>query len=456
MTTRAAPLPEPQPIIEDMRTHLRKIRLGFILAISWAAHLVLIGAGLTTPIGIYTLLVYAILLCLVSHTLSCFAVDQSDLRDAMYTHVHPARIRTPLHIEFLPYIAVWLAWWTITELVRAAHIMYRDFVLWQFFFFPALVIFVTWARSNASPGSIISPRVADAALLVLQIVTLIVLFFPTASWAPQHNRILTIVRSSLYFFAVLLFDYAKPARAEQTLYDTAKTRATVDASVRRMMRNNVTLEGGSDSSQTAEQRREQIVTIVTAYDAVAQEHSRVYEIATLNAWILVSPLIVALLGFLCTSIIFLIGAAQHRRVTAPQTNMPVETPTPPKQRVERKHVSTNIQQHVGGEESGDNEAPAQTNQVEVFQHRPIAPPMYTEPVPIATSTGFYPRAQGGGVGNALERSRIVRVATPVVPPPEEVEEVVAPQSRSSSPAPTSVTAETVVPRAQRRPFQMGL
>lgn len=479
MTTRAAPVSsgsETQTVADEMRAPFRETRLTFILSMSFVVHLILTVSTLATPAGLYTLLVYAVLLCLVSYTLSRIGIDQGDLREALYPHVYPPRIRTPLHTEFLPYIGVWLAWWTVTELFRAAMVRYNDLIVWQFFFFPALVILVTWLRSNASQHGSISLRAANGALLVLQIVTAITLFFPTASWVPQHGpaRLTTALRATLYFFAVFLFDYVKPARTEQTLHDSNKVRANTDATVRRMIREGDVLEQGLENSSTAQQRREQIVSIVAAYEAVAQEHARVYEIATLNAWILVSPFIVAVLGFLCTSLIFFVGAAQNRRHTGVVAAAAAVTASEPVNKTvvvgRRAPVATSPEPVAVEDEPMDDDEPRSEhhypspppppqNQRQVSQ---TAPPSHAQQQPTAASSAFYVRGQGIAISSNLSRPRAQqqqqhRDTGPAPPAYAPSISAVLQSARSDSPAPPpQISLDNVLPGAKPRPFEFGI
>lgn len=349
---------------EDLRIQLRKTRLSLILAVSFVVHLVFTASGFATAVGLYTLLAYALLVCLLSYALGWIGIDQYDLRDAMSPDIYPIRIRTPLHIEFAPYIAVWLAWWTVSELFRAALILYHDAILWQFFFFPALVILITWLRGVGNGGLVgaigrITGKTVP--LFVLQVATTATLFFPTLAWAPQHNRpLVTSARVFLYFAAVLLYDYMRPATTHVTLISELDRGAgTVDNKVRRVLR---TIERDAENGGAYDQRRkEQVVNIVAAYECVANEHARAYEIATLNAWILVSPFIVGFVGFICAAAIFMLGSVPG-------------SPLPPLVVEQRKEV-----------EVGDISPHAQPSPLFTNPHPPTSSP----PTVIATSSAFY-------------------------------------------------------------------
>lgn len=418
--------------VDDVRGRARKlIRLSLILCLSVVVNTLFTASGLATAVALYTLLIYLLVLFLLLHVLNWMGIDQHDLRETFAPNVYPVRVRTPLHAEFVPYIAVWLAWWTITELFRAALVLYADSILWQFFFFPALVIFITWLRSSHAGGSSngMLARMSGGSLLLLQVVTTLVLFFPTAAWAPQHNKILTWMRVPLYFIGVVLFDCVKPANTHLTLsQSSARARASVDSSARRMLRETDPMEHGIPTVD--EYRRDQIVHMISAHECVANEHARACEIATLNAWILVSPFIVGLIGLICTTVIFFVGAAS------------------------RPSAEPVILQD--------------TSRLEATQHYsyPVPPPEYNyhqQHQTVTVSTAFHPRPpplrDNNSAAVAAERPRVQRPQPPPVlaasiapSPPTLPEPAVSspPLSRPASPAP--VQAPPAV-KANRRPFQ---
>lgn len=277
---------------DELRVRMRKMRLTLVLCLSLFCNMVFAASGFATTIGLYALLGYLAVLCAVAHLMVCAGLDQYDLHESVGGRtIYPVRVRTPLHSELLPYVFVWLLWWIVSELFHCALVLFPDAILWQFFFYPALAIGATWARSAGFGG--------HAPLLLLQIATLATLFFPTATWAPQEsNPLLTTARVLVYFTGVLVFDYVKPP---QTYHTLQQQRTAVDSVVRRLIRQ-ADLEGGEQS-----QWREQITCVVAAYESVANENARAYEIATLNAWLLVSPFIVAFLGLLAAIFLFIMG-----------------------------------------------------------------------------------------------------------------------------------------------------
>jgi len=309
-----------QTLGDELRVRLRNMRLTLVFFLSFVVNLVLAAFGLATPIGLYTLLIYAALLCLLSALMSCVGIDQRELHHAMRNRAQTTRVRTPLHVEFVPYVGMWLVWWIVTELFRAARIVYANNVIIQFFFFPALVLCATYAQSWPVRRSI-----ADFAVLVLQIATAVVLFFPAQAWAPQHtNTLATTLRALVYFFALMLFDYVRPATLDAEASRSLKTDN--DALLRRLMREDDELDSnGSDDSTALEQgvgraelqqRRENLVQVLVAHERVTREHARAYQIAVLNAWILVSPLVVVLVGVFATTLIFFAGTTRRPQPTS--------------------------------------------------------------------------------------------------------------------------------------------
>lgn len=278
---------------DELRIQLRKMRFSLVLGLSFIVHLIFTACGFATAVGLYTLLAYTILICMLSYALNWLGADRTDLIQT--ASFYPMRVQTPLHVEFLPFIGSWLAWWTITELFKSALILYRDTILWQFFFFPALVVLVTWLRSSSAGIARVLGK-SSVPLLILQIATIATLFFPTRSWAPQHSEpFITSARVLLFFISILLYDYLRPAN----------TQVTKDL--------------------------EHQASIVSAYENVANEHSRALEIASLNAWILVSPFIVGLLGFICTFCIFAFGTVHSFAVAAEKEEPPIYVDTRPPQ-----------------------------------------------------------------------------------------------------------------------------
>jgi hypothetical protein len=275
---------------DERRSRLRKKQLVLILALSFIFNLAFAIAGFRSVVGLYALLVYVLLLAALSFAVSFAGLDQYSFQESMLES-DPARVRIPLNIEFAPYVAAWLIWWLVTELFHDDVTVYADSLIWQFFLFPAIVLTVTWQRA--------APNASRAPILLLLYATLITLFFPTASWAPQHtNALLISLRVVLYFFGIFLFDYLKPPQTHHSLEiieeKTAQRRETVRKSQQ-------ALESGFHPT------RDHILLVFHAFESVAIENDRAHEIAILNAWILVSPLIVGIVGLFGAAILYTMG-----------------------------------------------------------------------------------------------------------------------------------------------------
>ncbi len=346
---------------DELRTRMQKLRLSIIVSLTIFCSMVLSSAGFATTIGLYTLLGYFIVLCAVGHLMACAGLDLYDLHDSVGGHnIYPVRVRTPLYADALPYVFVWLLWWIISELFHCALVLFADTILWQFFFLPGLAIAVTWMRSVSFGG--------HAPLAVLQIATLATLFFPTLTWAPQHSGpLLTTARVILYFTGVLSFDYIKPP---QTYHTLQQQRSAVDGVVRRLIRQS-DLEAGEQS-----QWREQITCVVAAHESVANESARVYEIATLTAWLLVSPFLVSLLGLIAILVLFLVS-----RKTPPENALQSNLAPP-----------APLQQHL----STAPDISAQQQQHQHHHHHQIATSAAFLPQPMPPLIG----GGGGGGGGA--------------------------------------------------------
>lgn len=369
-------------ISDEQRSRLRKKKLILILALTFLFNLAFSIAGFRSVVGLYALLVYILLLAALSYAMSYNSgggvsggggdVDKYAIQEALSDTDHP-RVEIPLNIEFAPYVAAWLIWWLVTELFHDDVTVYADSIIWQFFLFPAIVLAVTWQRSAHT-----STRVS---LLFLLYATLTTLFFPTASWAPQHNNALLIsFRVVLYFYGIFLFDYLRPPQLHHSLTATATPSLRAErndndgggSGKRATRRRNQMHAAGtkpmsssseldlSDLESGQDPVRARVLMILCAFQSVALENERAYEIAILNAWILVSPLIVSILGLVGTTVLYTMGqnfgagtdASGDRALTLPyrrddvgvctdneysnQTSAP--SPAPPPQRSPRRRI----------------------------------------------------------------------------------------------------------------------
>jgi hypothetical protein len=300
-------------LLADIRAGLRKTRLCLVLSLTLITNFVLAVTGLVSPVGLYALLIYSMLVWLLASVLVRAGADEQELRAALNSAASGSRVvrvRTPLHVEFTPYVAAWLAWWVVSELFRAALIVYDNVALVQYVLVPVLVLATTWVRSRWTLSKSRARRTtADVLLALLFAITTVLFFFPTLAWAPYHQSALaTTVRVLLFFGTIQLYDYAYPARAYVPLVGAQDDQLHHDKLLER-------LEGGASGSgappDTTSERLEQVAA---AYMLVSAEHSRAHEIATLTAWVLISPLIVAIVLLVLVVPIFLSGVG-HRATT---------------------------------------------------------------------------------------------------------------------------------------------
>lgn len=250
---------------EMIGARLRKIGLTIVLCVSLVANLTFAAAGLATTTGIYTLMAYLALVGALLHALSATAGGSAALSG-----------RGELDLERGGQTASNLTPRRAAAAAAEADISFVPYVgVWLVWwviselFKSALVLYgdsIVW-QFFVFPALVLAStwhRQSRTALILLRGATLVTLAFPTAAWAPQHSTVLLVaLRVAIYTLAVFLFDF---------------------------------LDQGSSTPQ------------------------RAGVIATLNAWILVSPMIVATLGVLMTTMLFVASQQKTMGLLAPLTS----------------------------------------------------------------------------------------------------------------------------------------
>lgn len=372
--------------IGELGIRLRNTILTLVVCLTLAVNLVFAVATLVEPISLYTLLVYFVLLYALVMLLEQQMLRDEDVKEAMTTHVYPARMRTPLRVGFLPYVGVWLLWWLLTQLFFDAGLVFENGFVIQLLLVP-LAITALAIDSVYDPA----PQIRHCVIAALLVVTAVALFFPTRMWAPQHTGALaTAVRAVLYFFTILAHDYVSPANVYANL-GTEQSQMQKTLQQQLYDNNDADLEAGNDSRQ---RRSVRVLSIVDAYQRIDEETLRVREFIALSSWLLVTPLAISLLLFpLAIGATFYAGRRQKwRTVDVTEEHkvhpVPVVVPTPPPP---------------------------------VVVVAPTPPPAPT-PVPVAqpdaASMMLLPRIQRRGTTAAYAPLPQPVVAPPVMPPPQ--------------------------------------
>lgn len=176
--------------------HLRVQRTMFpvVTTLTLLANVVFAVCGLAKTLSIYTLLGYLALLQLLF-----------EIVDKRGGHLPPLAdepdLQLPYFDDVLPYVGVWLLWWTATTLLFHAMVVFTHGLPAQLGLLALVSCFVALryiVRMPANNFWVIMLRFA------LRVLSCAMLFLPSRDWAPQHVAWLaTVVRVTMFFFAAL-------------------------------------------------------------------------------------------------------------------------------------------------------------------------------------------------------------------------------------------------------------
>ena len=270
--------------VGDLGLRLRNTALGLVAFVSIIANIVFIANNLDDAISRYTLLVYLLFMMALVALLEQTVIRDEDVREALASNVYPARVRTPMRVSFTPYIAVWLLWWFVSQLVYApAQLEFEadDTHAGALFALILLVPLVLLALSLEALFDF-APRRRNFIIMALLVATVIALFFPTHEWAPQRsNGVWTAVRVVFYFFSILGHEKISPPNVYANI-GSDPTPANNE-------------EHDVEAQRLTEKRRARVYLILDAYDRIDTETLRVREFIALSAWVLVVPVYLLLL-----------------------------------------------------------------------------------------------------------------------------------------------------------------
>ena len=278
---------------------MRKIVLRIVAALSLLVNLVFAIATLAKPLSLYTLLVYSLMLAVIGVLLEQTAIDRGELRAALASDVYPALIRTPAGSGFTLYVGAWLAWWIVSQLFSNAGVVFERNIVSTI----VLVPLVLAALASYAVYTVKS-KTRRALLFAVRIATLVVLFFPTRSWAPQYNSALaTSIRATLFFVALLVLDSLKPPQLYADVDNFAQDRSTD--------------QERAELAQVSDERQRSADAILDAHRRIDTELDRQREFVSLTAWILVTPLVVAGLLFPLALVSFFYSIRPKAHVARP-------------------------------------------------------------------------------------------------------------------------------------------
>lgn len=344
---------------DDIGVRLRNTVVSLVVCLTLIVNLVLSIATLAEPISLYTLLIYALLIYALDLLLQ-HAVAVDDVKEAMQTKEYPARFRTPLTVEFTAYVAIWLAWWFVSQVFFDAGLVFEQGFMLQLVLVPLVILAL-------SINTVFETRAVYRRyiVVVLLFVSAVTLFFPTFSWAPQHNGALsTVLRVVLYFVSILIQDWLVPAN------NYASVPAPGDEYV----------DNGDLESGLAEKRHLRIASIVDTFERISEERWRAREFIALSAWILITPLVITLLLFLVSVAATFERSRRHVTLAPPVAVIDLPAPSPP--------VAAPAKPHYLHARDRTTSAIAATSQ----RYVPRQPPPAAVPVAVAPESPEPPRA----------------------------------------------------------------
>lgn len=236
------------------------------LLVNW----VLLLTGLTRSYGIYTVLLYVLLLyALESGGIALLDAHQRQLARGTTAPPPP---HAPANSEIRPFIVIFLAWWAISQAFFEAHIGYD--IAWPQTLLLMLIVFAS---------SLLPLEFSAYAARLFPLAFLVALGLPSHCWMPQHARaLLSVLRVFCFFVAVFVADFAvarRVTREYQLAEGLLKPQTLVAAA--------------------AEAYSEAMLECDLAY---ADERLRTLRIIAQCAWILVVPPAVIVIGALVLGI----------------------------------------------------------------------------------------------------------------------------------------------------------
>lgn len=183
----------------ELNLRIQKTMFPLVVTLTLLANAIFAVCSLSKIEGIYTLLVYLIILQLLFEIVERRnnQIDAKELDD-------DPDLQLPFFDNVLPYVAIWLLWWIATTLLFHAMVVFTHGVLAQLVLVFLLGIFVTLRY-------VLQLKTTSLWVMMvrffLHVVSCALTFFPTRDWAPQHTSwMATFVRVTLFFLASIAFN----------------------------------------------------------------------------------------------------------------------------------------------------------------------------------------------------------------------------------------------------------
>lgn len=310
--------------VGELGVSLRNMVLRIVVFLTLIVNLIFITYTLLDPVSLYALLVYLAVLFLLVALLEQTLIRDEDVRDALSTSIYPAQLRTPMRVAFLSFVGAWLLRWFVTQLFFDADLLFDNAFVGQLILVP-LVLFALSIDCLFE----ITPVQRHYVITLLLLVELMTLFFPTRAWAPQEaGHAGTALRDMLYFASILWRDYKQPSN----VYANLSAEAAQHLDIRPLNQHLFDMENGTIEPTNYERRRARVASIIDAHDRVSSDGVRSREFVALSAWILVTPLFIAVLLFPLALASILYSdrkRQQHRRVVDTTEVHKAHQPPPP-------------------------------------------------------------------------------------------------------------------------------
>ena len=309
-----------QSTIAAVGARVRRLVLGIVLFTSAAVNVIFAVCTLVNPISIYAVFVFGLLLAVIGWLVEYTLADAEEVAEAVLSNMHPALLRAPVCMSYEWIVGTWLAWWFITQLLFAAGVVYSHSLVGPIIVMPLLFGAVA---VRVFAGALEMRALESWLLLLLQLATYTLLFFPCADWAPQYIGLaLVCARLALFFTGIMLITFLEPPQWDVSLDDTRPAH-NVEVEIRNLMKNAIyDPESASQHLQTA--RFERARAMLAAHARITREHRRMRTTVALTAWVLVMPLTIIMVAYPCLLIALVYESAKAKRAHAapPASDLP--------------------------------------------------------------------------------------------------------------------------------------
>ena len=263
---------------------VRRLVLGIVLFVSLLLNAVFAICTLVSPVSIYALMVYALVISGVAFLAEYTVADAEEIFDAVMANAHPTTMRAPVAISYGWIIGAWLAWWTISQTLWVADIVYQQTLVPSVVLLSPLCIAIVLRLSARSLWQTVEPFI----LFALQLITFVLLFVPTEAWAPQYIGVAMVcARVLLFFGAIMLSVFLEPPGWDVCLDEETARELPIEKELKTLLHNAL-----ADDTVLTQQRRARFArvrAVLTAYYRAKDEDRNMRGTVAMTAWVLVLP-----------------------------------------------------------------------------------------------------------------------------------------------------------------------